>query len=114
MVCGGDCILLVYGKWEDRAWAWFDVSDYCCPADGHFWSDAVKPEDFYKLGWNDASNVPKIGKFLVLMICPRTEKIDVHVADYHHNCKIIGNHFAFDHASTICGWMPIVGFEFSY
>lgn len=74
----------------------------------------MKTADFYKLGWNDATNVPKIGKFLVLMICPRTEKIEVHVADYHHNCKIIGNHFAFDLSSTICGWMPIVGFEFSY
>ena len=73
----------------------------------------MKPEDFYYRGWNDATNVPKLGKFLVLM-ADENEKCDVHVADFHKNCKVIGNKFDFDHSDKLVGWMSIPGFEFSY
>lgn len=73
----------------------------------------MTPEDFYKLGWNDATNVPKIGKFLVLM-ADTNGKCEVHVAEFHSNINVIGNHFDFDHSAKIIGWMPILGFDFSH
>jgi hypothetical protein len=72
----------------------------------------MKPEDFYYRGGNDDTNIPKLGKFLVLMA--DDENFEVHVADFHENCKVIGNQFDFDHSAKIVGWMSIPGFEFSY
>jgi hypothetical protein len=105
--------MLVYGKWKDCDWYWADVPHDCCAIDDHLWCCPMTPEDFYYRGWNDESNLPKLGKFLVLMENSNGE-CDAHVADFHNNCKVIGNRFDFDHSTKIVGWMPIPGFEFSF